>query len=277
MIYPYGVKVGVELLAHGKVEKALRHLIIPLSYWRTVEFRCVQEAGAFTPTDRILDIGSPKLLSLYLAKKLGADVYATDIEDYFVDEYTRLRTWERMSPSRFHVEVEDGRKLSYADNSFDKVFSVSVMEHIPDNGDAECAREIGRVLAPGGRAMITVPFAPVARDIYKSADKFYWAGSSKSEGDGRVFFQRRYSEDDLHNRLIGPSGLRLRKLQYVGEKVYQDSDREFCEHLPQSAMNALGPIQPLLSRLIHTQPVDSWRSLRKPLCAVVVLEKPAEA
>jgi hypothetical protein len=48
------------------------------------------------------------------------------------------------------------------------------------------------------------------------------------------------------------------------------SNREFCELLKPPT----GPIQPLLSRLLLTRPVADWRSLRKPLCALIVLEKP---
>ncbi|HEY7832803.1 MAG TPA: methyltransferase domain-containing protein, partial [Ktedonobacterales bacterium] len=237
-MYAYAIKLGMRELVRGKFNWALRHLLLPVPYWRSLEFRLVRGAAAFTSRDRILDIGSPKLLAIYLAKALGADVYATDIEDYFVREYTTLRDLEHLSPERFHVQVEDGRALSFADNSFDKVFSISVMEHIPDNGDAACAREMARVLAPGGRCLITVPFSPTSRTIYRKAKQFYWAGSSveqegsqdanqgEGQGEGMAFFQRRYSEQDLRERIIGPSGLRLRALRFVGERVWQNSPKE---------------------------------------------------
>jgi SAM-dependent methyltransferase len=185
---------------------------------------------------------------------------------------------EGLPPERFHVQVEDGRRLSFADGYFSKVFSVSVLEHIPDDGDAECAREIGRVLAPGGRCLLTVPFSPTSRTIYKKADQIYWA---KSDGDDsmdkhrRIFFQRRYSESDLYDRLIRPSGLRLRQLQFVGERVLSHSSKEVFEYLPFYAMAMTGLAHPLLSRIFHTTPVSSWQDVSKPLCALVALEKPA--
>lgn len=276
MLYSYGVRLGTEQLAHGQVERGLRHLLVPVGYWRVVECKLVQRAGDFQSSDRILDIGSPKLLSIYLAKVLGAEVYATDIDDYFVTEYAALRDWERLPADKYHVSVEDGRRLSFADGSFDKIYSISVIEHIPDHGDSECAREIGRVLAPSGRCMITVPFSPTSQDVYKRADAFYWSDKSVSQGDGRAFFQRRYSEDDLYTRLIEPSGLRLRTLEYVGERVLGGSAHEFSELIAHKAVQAAtGWAQPLMSRALHTAPVESWQSLRKPLCAHVVLEKPS--
>ncbi|MFI5272557.1 MAG: SAM-dependent methyltransferase [Ktedonobacterales bacterium] len=277
MFYTYGMKVGAELMARGQVTPALRHLIIPISYWRSAEFALVYDAADFRPTDRVLDIGSPKLLSLYLAKKLGADVYSTDIDGYFLKEYTLLRNLEHLSSDKFHVEVEDGRKLSYADSFFDKVFAVSVVEHIPENGDAECMREVARVLRPGGRCMLTVPFSPESRNEYRQEGEFYWAQSSTTGEDGRVFFQRRYSEQDLHDRLITPSGLTVRNLLYVGEKGLEHSDRELFEHLPAITHPMLGPVQALMAKAFLTPPTADWRSLRKPRCALVCLERPAES
>jgi ubiquinone/menaquinone biosynthesis C-methylase UbiE len=222
----------------------------------------------FKKSDRILDIGSPKLLSLYLAEKIGAEVFSTDIEDYFIQEYSFLRQLIKMSEEKFHIGVEDGRKLSFEDNYFNKIYSISVIEHIPDCGDTECLKEIARVLSSGGRCVITVPFSPVSKVEFKEVP-FYWSKSSTFLADGKVFYQRRYSEEDLYNRLINPSGLKLKKLKYVGENVMINSKKELCECLPQIT----GPIQPLLSKMLHSNPVDSWKNLKKPLCALIVLEK----
>jgi SAM-dependent methyltransferase len=279
--YTYALKIGAKELASGDYKHAIRHLLVPVPYWRLVEFRLVRDAGEFRGTDRILDIGSPKLLSIYLAKTLGAEVYATDIDEYFMGEYTSLRTLEGLPPDRFHVQVEDGRKLSFPDGYFNKVFSVSVLEHIPDDGDAECAREIGRVLAPGGRCLLTVPFSPASRTIYKQASQIYWAKPEAGEdgADKRqpIFFQRRYSEHDLYERLVRPSGLRLKQLLFVGERMLSHSEKEISEYLPFSAIVITGLAHPVLSRLFHTSPASSWQKLDKPLCAFLVLEKPAEA
>ncbi|HET8906003.1 MAG TPA: methyltransferase domain-containing protein [Ktedonobacterales bacterium] len=272
--YSYALKVGAKELVRGDFNHSIRHLLVPVPYWRLVEFRLVRDAGNFQQTDRILDIGSPKLLSIYLAKTLGANVYATDIDDYFVPEYTRLRSMEKLPPDKFHVEVEDGCHLTYQNDFFSKVFSVSVLEHIPGDGDSECAREIGRVLAPGGRCMLTVPFSRTSRNIYKKANQIYWVKSGENGGGEPTFFQRRYSESDLYDRLIRPSGLRLKQLLFVGERVLQHSSKEIFEYLPFYGMVLTGLAHPVVSRLFHTPPTPRWQDLAKPLCAFVVLEKP---
>ena len=75
----------------------------------------------------------------------------------------RSPTVEGVPPERLHLAVEDGRRLSFPDDSFDKVYSLSVLEHIPDDGDSACVTEIARVLRPGGECYLTVPFWPQSR------------------------------------------------------------------------------------------------------------------
>jgi SAM-dependent methyltransferase len=269
-LYAFGLRVGLHLLASRRLKRALRYLVQPVPYWRGVEFRLVWNEAGFTPDDRVLDIGSPKLLSLYLAQRVGAEVFATDIDPYFLDEYALLRSARGLSDQMLRLQVEDGRKLSFPDDSFSKVFAVSVIEHIPELGDSDCMREIARVLRPGGRCLLTVPYWPVFKDEYRDAD-FYWAGASISTPDGRVFFQRRYSEPELYKRLIEPSGLTLDRLEYIGERVLVRSQREFGDFL----LPPTGPVHPILSRLVHTGPARSPRELAKPLCAFIALTKTA--
>jgi SAM-dependent methyltransferase len=260
--------VGARLAARGAIRRCLRYFVVPVNYWRHLEYTLACEALAIGPEDAVLDVGSPKLLSLYLAEKVGATVWATDIDRYFLDEYKSLRESLGIPGDRLRLEVMDGRRLAYDDGAFTKAYAISVLEHIPDTGDSECVAEMARVLAPGGVCVLTVPFWPAGRIDYRG--DFYWSSASTRDGDGRLFYQRRYSEPDLRERLIGPSGLRLVKLAFVGERVLSRSDREVGDYLHP----ILGPIQPALSRLLHTRPTSDWRTLKKPLCALLVLQKP---
>ncbi|MGF1595629.1 MAG: methyltransferase domain-containing protein [Acidimicrobiales bacterium] len=51
----------------------------------------------------------------------------------------------------------DGRRLPFADGSFDRVIASEVLEHVPD--DLGVLGELFRVLRPGGRLAATVPAA----------------------------------------------------------------------------------------------------------------------
>lgn len=269
MIQGYGLGVGVRLAMRGAFRRSLRYLVVPVNYWRHLEYGLACEALRVKSGDLVLDVGSPKLLSVYLAEKEGATVWATDIDGYFIPEYESVRRILCIPSDRLRLAVMDGRRLEFGDGVFSKAYAISVLEHIPGAGDTECLAEMARVLSPGGVCVVTVPFWPTPR-VDNRAD-FYWSNASSQDSEGRIFYQRRYSEAELHERLIAPSGLALEKLLYVGERVLTGSNREVGDYLNP----LLGPIQPMLSRLLHTKPTPNWRDLKKPLCAFLVLRKPA--
>lgn len=46
--------------------------------------------------------------------------------------------------------------INFPDNNFDRIFCLSVMEHIPQEDWKKCIQEFERVLKPGGRLIITI-------------------------------------------------------------------------------------------------------------------------
>lgn len=85
--------------------------------------------------------------------------------------------------------VADIQQLGFADNAFDLIFCLHVMEHVPD--DWKGLAELARVLKPRGVAYIMVPFIPElkATDEYGAPDPFMF---------GHV---RAYSAKDFEPRL----------------------------------------------------------------------------
>lgn len=58
-----------------------------------------------------------------------------------------------------NIQKADATRLTFDDNHFDLVIANHIMEHIPD--DISAMREIYRVLKPGGRAVLQVPYSEI--------------------------------------------------------------------------------------------------------------------
>jgi SAM-dependent methyltransferase len=254
----------------------LKRLLLPVGYWRYPAFAVTYAALAPRRPRRILDVGSPKLLALYLASTFPCRVYATDIQD------PAIRTmWQRyfdalprgMRQGYCGMEFQDGRCLAYADNSFDAAFSLSVLEHIPDDGDSRTMAEIGRVLRPGGRAVIEVPYNHKMRDTYLAADVY-----ERRYAGAPVLYQRHYDQVTAQQRLIAPSGLELEQMIVVGERIPFE---RYWEALPDLAKAPGLGVACLASLFNHCvvmadeEADDRLSGRRRAMSLTLVLRKPA--
>jgi SAM-dependent methyltransferase len=198
----------------------LKRLALPVSYWRTAEFRYVWTALRPAPGQRLFDLGSPKDLALFLARDAGCEVVAADLLPEAIELSQRFAEASGVAgtgPGHVASEVRDGRALPYPDASFDAAFSVSVVEHIPDAGDTQAMRELVRIVKPGGRIVVTTPFDLEHRDTYVDR-RVYERDYSGAE---RVFFERHYDATTLRERLLDIPGTVVEDLQYWGEPGVQ--------------------------------------------------------
>lgn len=103
------------------------------------------------PTDTILDCGCGDGLYLKTIRELGDyKIFGFDLNG----DSLRL-TQKNVNDKPVPLVQGNGSALPYNNNSFDKIFSTEVLEHIPN--DLEALNEIYRVLKPGGKFIITVP------------------------------------------------------------------------------------------------------------------------
>lgn len=186
----------------------LKHWLIGIDYTRYLEYPLALRCLEAREGSKILDIGTGwySTFPIFLAEK-GAQVYTTDISDHVVKKQLRTITEGRFSyllkEKRLFVEKEDARALSYPANSFDRVLAISSIEHIREDGDIKAVLEIARVLRPGGRSVITVPFSQEFQENETSP----WVR----------YFNRRYNDTAIEARLIRPSRLKVLRLYYFGE------------------------------------------------------------
>lgn len=90
----------------------------------------------------------------------------------------------------------DGLRLPFADESFDLVSALDVIEHMAD--DSAALAGIHRVLAPGGHLLVTVP-----------AYEFLW-----SQHDVALSHYRRYTSTQVQTRLL-QAGFKVERLTYA--------------------------------------------------------------
>lgn len=211
-----GLRMGAASIAKEPV-LGLKRIILPASYWRSIEFQYVWNRLVGEGYDRVFDLGSPKDLSSFLAGQAGLEVVATDILDSAISISERYAVAQGISgtgPGRVLSEVQDGRALTYEDASFDAAFSVSVIEHIPDGGDSEAMAELVRIVRPGGLIVVTVPYDLKYRETFVNDDVYERAAD---QGEP-VFFERHYDEETLQSRLLSVPGTELVDLELWGER-----------------------------------------------------------
>jgi SAM-dependent methyltransferase len=218
-----------------EVLAAIRSLVPerdPLAYIerKVWEFAMVQlfleDVGRLHDGTEVLSVGAGnERILFWLADRVGR-VVATDIygEGAFAAREAEISMLENPAahapwPYREdHLEVAwmDGRRLDFPDASFDAVFTVSSIEHFGGPRDvAAAASEIGRVLRPGGHAVVITEClvrrhplnaAPVdaALRVATLGRKRRAATLRRRGALGETFTPR-----ELRTRIVGPSGLRM--------------------------------------------------------------------
>ncbi|MEA5509373.1 class I SAM-dependent methyltransferase [Crocosphaera sp. UHCC 0190] len=185
---------------------------VPMNYVRIIELPLTWYLLEPDQKHKILDISSPKLLSLFLSANNYNNLTISDISDYFVKDFEKYAKKFAISPE---IAVFDAKSIPYPENTFDRVFSVSVLEHVPDTGDMEIVKDVARVLKPGGIFVITLPAYENYLEEWLKNTKISWPTVTNSQGES--FFQRRYDETAIEKRFEN-LGLEIKDIIYIAEK-----------------------------------------------------------
>lgn len=246
----------------------------PIDYVRFREFDFALRAiRRYAPrAKRILDVSSPKLLPLTLAwHRPDAQVQATDILQHEVEWVGRQAA--RLQLANMAVHRCDARTLPSEDGSVDLYTSLSVFEHIAPEIDGElpAVREMARVLAPGGVAILTVPFSLKYFADYVAGKAYEREGRANEQ----IFFQRFYDEPLLRRNLIDASGLTEVYTRFIEERVFKDNPRRRLAHYINASPlqnKVFGITYPLLSTFFLSPP-KALEKCRKPYIACLVLQR----
>jgi SAM-dependent methyltransferase len=182
----------------------------------------MDEVGRLHDGTEALSVGAgDERIVFWLANKIGR-VVATDVygEGAFVGneadpsmlEDPRAHAPFPYREDRLEVMWMDARELSFPDGSFDVVFTLSSIEHFGSPADiAQAAREIGRVLKPGGHAVIVTECLVRHHPLDAAAGRL---ASALLPGRDRTLRRRlaltdMFTAGELISGIVEPSGLRL--------------------------------------------------------------------
>jgi len=100
------------------------------------------------PTDRVLEIGCNRGMLLRKLQKQGINAIGIDVNEKAVQKKVVEEVYQM-----------DAENLEFENDSFDKIYSVHTIEHIPNLKKA--IDEMDRVLKPGGRIVLIYPAEPI--------------------------------------------------------------------------------------------------------------------
>lgn len=269
-------------LAHVYLKSFIRSLLKPIDYTRTREIPVLLELSDILKRQneplRILDIGSPQILSLALCSysQQWEVVYVNKYSPELIDITGKSAQLELKNLSITHADITDATTLKSL-GKFDVIFSCSVFEHIyPEfGGDAIAATNISNLLRDDGMFIISVPFYTYAFNEYKKGD-VYAVNGNKSR---KIFFQRFYDENTLEEQIIKPTKLKLVAIRYIGERFYHPNEinkrMAFLIDFKSGSL-LLGRFYRYLTAIFMCES-DDFRNLKKPYLAFCSLKKTTKA
>lgn len=268
-LYKFGVGVGVSAISSGVslMPRVFEMIWSPMNYWRCIETPLILNNLHIDEGDKILDSGSPKLLSLYIGKVLGNPIVASDVNPYFKEYCSNFAKVLKITKN-YTTRIIDACSISDSENEYDKIYSLSVIEHIPSDGDVRAMKEYSRVLKNNGLLLLTLPYSHTYKEEYRKPKKFYYSNNKGlQKNQGKVFYQRVYDEKSLNERILKPSNLEIIKKEYVGERLIFRN--RLLSHI-------LGPLNILFSLVNHIGPVDNANNLKNPGIVFLVLKKTSD-
>jgi len=217
--FSFGRSTAVKLLRYGLLSPKL--LLNPVSIVRYFEYDFALKSFSLKPSDRVrvLDISSPYLFGFNIASSFDGEY------EYINPDKTDLAIVKKYSSKlrfkmTYSVESGDATKMSFSDNSFSHVISISVIEHINGNGDSEAIKEMWRVLQPNGILILTFPVAKSFEEEFSDKDTY---GLNVGQIKEKFFFQRVYDETSIQERLLN----KISDFTILSKELFGESESGF--------------------------------------------------
>jgi SAM-dependent methyltransferase len=194
--------LGVFSLVTRCIRRGHYNLIFfPMDSTRYFEFGVSWERVRRLPFTRFLDVSSPRLLPLMLMRsnrQATAELINPDAKD-IRDTESFFRAFGVGERCRFSARTVE--QASFEDSSFDLITCISVLEHIPADGEA--VERMWSLLRSGGRLVLTLPCMSQPLEQYISDNQY---GVLQPGSDGYTFWQRYYDGKRLDEKIFRVTG-----------------------------------------------------------------------
>ena len=231
----FGRRLGLELLWRGDRDAGIVSLLNPVKNRTLFRIRLRTTCFSWATCKEVLDVSSPRLFTLWLAHKYPNLLVHHVNPDKADTAATEAHLGTRLDRGNILITNEDATALTFRSDTFDVIVSLSVIEHIPDDGDMAALKEMWRVLRPGGRLILTVPFLPKYWDEYFSFDQ--WGLCSRTT-EGLFFGSRYYDKAAIESRINKSLGAQPAKMEIFGERqrgtFFRYREAEWKRGLPES-------------------------------------------
>lgn len=252
--------------------KILKHTINDFSLWRLIEYPWVTRHLKLRRGDTVLDLGTGTSSYPHMLARQGVNVVVLELDRERVRwQQRKWQTTARPGDARVLAVVADATALPIRDGVGRRISAISSLEHIPD--DQAVGREIGRVLADDGVAVITLPYTRSERThFFKGIKPFRRVARNAfvQEGKPGSFF-RFYTDQDIQTTYVAPARAEVTAWRGFGRRIlngwYHETRRN--RYWRRWVVKDW-----LLATLVH--PLEEWLDRSDPLYVMFRLERRAD-
>jgi SAM-dependent methyltransferase len=166
---------------------------------------------------RLLEIGGGMPLVAGVLTELGYQVILVDAYEGMGNGPTEYETYVQQFPNVTLVKSYFGSDLSGCDeSSFDCIYSISVLEHVPQQGIKEIYEGIRKFLKPGGMSIHCIDVVvqgngtqgheDIFKEIFYCQKQLQEPHCSRSDTDEQCNTILRALKDDLETFYLSPTG-----------------------------------------------------------------------
>jgi SAM-dependent methyltransferase len=218
----YGRRLALREMSASRrlTPGAFNYFVAPVSSVRYFEFDFVGNmlSAAASKKNRdasVLDVSSPRLFPFWVAEKLGLRVTMINPDREDIAETRRICPQVKGCENIEILDEIDATKLPFEENTFDFVTSISVIEHINDDGDSRMIDELVRVTRSSGTIFLTFPVKPEFENEFR--DVQHYETQEIVPRTQKYFFQRYYDRNSIRERLTSRPGIIEQARQYYVE------------------------------------------------------------